>query len=117
MFLGDRTVARLGLVTNGESSSRLGVRAPIREPSHTNTPNECVCSAFLISEDWTVTKTLESPRRWASLTLGADHIGVSSKTMRRMIASGQITGYRIGSRLVRVDLNELDELLGGDRVA
>jgi excisionase family DNA binding protein len=70
-----------------------------------------VCSAFLISEDWTVTTNLASPRRWASLTLGAEHIGVSDKTMRRMIASGQITGYRVGPRLVRVDLNELDALL------
>lgn len=50
-------------------------------------------------------------RRWASLTLGAEHIGVSDKTMRRMIASGRITGYRVGPRLIRVDLNELDALL------
>ena len=51
------------------------------------------------------------PRRWASLTAGAEHIGVSDKTMRRMIASGRVTGYRVGPRLIRVDLNELDALL------
>ena len=54
---------------------------------------------------------LTSPRRWASLTLGAEHIGVSDKTMRRMIAAGRITGYRVGPRLIRVDLNELDAML------
>jgi len=50
-------------------------------------------------------------RRWGSLTLGAEHISVSEKTMRRMIASGRITGYRFGPRLIRVDLDELDALL------
>ena len=50
-------------------------------------------------------------RCWASLTFGAEHIGVSDKTMRRMIASGRATGYRVGPRLIRVDLNELDALL------
>lgn len=47
-------------------------------------------------------------RRWASITLGAEYIGVSEKTLRRMIAAGQVTGYRVGPRLLRVDLNELD---------
>jgi len=49
-------------------------------------------------------------RRWASLALGAEYIGVSEKTIRRMIASGQITGYRVGPRLIRIDLNEVDVL-------
>ena len=44
----------------------------------------------------------------ASLTLGAEYIGVSEKTLRRMIASGAVSGYRVGPRLVRVDLNDLD---------
>jgi excisionase family DNA binding protein len=49
-------------------------------------------------------------RRWVSLTLGAEHIGVSEKTLRRMISQGRIRGYRVGPRLIRVDLNELDAL-------
>ena len=49
-------------------------------------------------------------RRWASLSLGAEYLGVSEKTIRRLIASGQVNGYRIGTRLLRVDLNELDAL-------
>ena len=48
-------------------------------------------------------------RRWATLELGAEHIGVSVKTMRRMLAAGEIPGYRVGKRqAIRVDLNELD---------
>ena len=50
------------------------------------------------------------PRRWGSLTLGAEYISVSEKTLRRMISQGQIRGYRVGPRLIRVDLNELDAL-------
>lgn len=47
-------------------------------------------------------------RRWASLTLAADYIGVSERTIRRMILSGEVNGYRFGPRLLRVDLDELD---------
>jgi excisionase family DNA binding protein len=59
-------------------------------------------------------------RRYASLRDAADYIGVNEKTIRRHITAGRVTGYRIGSRLVRVDLNELDAALrpiptvGGD---
>ncbi len=51
------------------------------------------------------------PRRWASLALAAKTIGVSERTLRRMIAAGRVTGYRAGPRLIRIDLNELDAIL------
>ena len=51
-------------------------------------------------------------RRWATLEHGAEHIGVSVKTMRRMLAAGEIPGYRVGKRqAIRDDLNELDALM------
>jgi excisionase family DNA binding protein len=31
--------------------------------------------------------------------------------VRRMVAKGQVTGYRIGPRLIRFDLEELDALM------
>lgn len=55
-------------------------------------------------------KTIDT-RRWASLAEAADYIHVSQKTLRRMIAAGSVTGYRLNARLVRLDLNELDALL------
>lgn len=55
-------------------------------------------------------KTLEI-RRWASLAEAADYIHISQKTLRRMIAAGSITGYRLNARLVRLDLNEIDAAL------
>lgn len=33
---------------------------------------------------------------------------VDYKTVRRWIASGLIHGYRMGDRLIKVDLNEVD---------
>jgi excisionase family DNA binding protein len=48
------------------------------------------------------------PRRYARLQEAADYLGVTDRTIRQMIADGRLTGYRSGSRLVRVDLNELD---------
>ncbi|BBY11003.1 excisionase family DNA-binding protein [Mycobacterium marseillense] len=47
-------------------------------------------------------------RRYATLEQAGEYIGVTSRTIRQMIADGRITGYRNGPRIVRVDLNELD---------
>lgn len=45
-----------------------------------------------------------------SLTEAADRYGVSTKTLRRRIAEGAITGHRLGPRIIRVDVRELDAL-------
>jgi excisionase family DNA binding protein len=50
-------------------------------------------------------------RRYASLADAAIYLGVNERTIRRQIADGRLTGYRLGDRLIRVDLNELDESL------
>ena len=50
-------------------------------------------------------------RRLESIPNAAEYVDVSTKTVRRMIARGDLTGYRVGPRLIRVDLNELDAML------
>ena len=45
-----------------------------------------------------------------ALADAAEEFSVSVKTIRRRIADGTVTGYRIG-RLIRVDLDELRERL------
>lgn len=47
-------------------------------------------------------------RRYVKMSEAAEYLGVTDRTIRQMIADGRITGYRSGSRLVRVDLNEVD---------
>lgn len=53
----------------------------------------------------------KSQRRLSSLPEAAEQYGVSSRTIRRYISAGRITGYRFGPRMLRVDLDELDALL------
>ncbi|GAB3228205.1 excisionase family DNA-binding protein [Mycolicibacterium hippocampi] len=49
-----------------------------------------------------------SARRWASIQESAEHLGVTDRTIRQMIADGRLRGYRSGGRLIRLDLNEVD---------
>jgi excisionase family DNA binding protein len=42
-----------------------------------------------------------------SLTEAAEEYGCSVRTIRRMIARGEVTAYRVGKRLLRVDREEL----------
>lgn len=53
----------------------------------------------------------KSQRRLSSLPDAAEQYGVCTKTLRRYISAGRITGYRFGPRMLRVDLDELDALL------
>jgi len=53
---------------------------------------------------------MSSPRL-ASQQAGAAFADVNSRTIRRWIAQGLITGYRVGPRLVKVDLDELEQLI------
>ncbi len=56
-------------------------------------------------------KPAPTPRRLQSITASAEYVGCNPRTIRRYIAAGRITGYRMGPRLIRVDLTELDALL------
>lgn len=49
--------------------------------------------------------------RFVSVTDAAKYVGCCTKTIRRYVAHGLLTGYRVGPRLLRVDLNELDAML------
>lgn len=51
------------------------------------------------------------PRRYATIAHAADYTGFAEKTIRRRITDGSLTGYRFGKRSIRIDLNQLDELM------
>ena len=46
--------------------------------------------------------------RPASIATAAEYIGVSERTIYRWIASGHLAAYKIGPKLVRVDLDDVD---------
>lgn len=50
-------------------------------------------------------------QRYCTVAEAAEYIGSSTKFVRALIARGDLTGYRIGSRSIRVDLREVDALL------
>lgn len=47
-------------------------------------------------------------RRYVKISVAAEYLQVTERTVRQMISDGRLTGYRNGKRLVRVDLNEID---------
>ena len=55
--------------------------------------------------------TESTQRRIASINDAAEYAGVSTKTIRRYIAGGRLTGYRFGPRLIKINLAEVDVLL------
>jgi excisionase family DNA binding protein len=52
-------------------------------------------------------------RRYITIAEAAEYLQISDRTVRRLITDGELTGYRMGrsSRIIRVDLNEIDEQL------
>lgn len=48
--------------------------------------------------------------RLTSIASAAEYADVSARTIRRYISTGLIPGYRVGPRLVKVDLGDLDNL-------
>lgn len=50
--------------------------------------------------------------RWLSQAEAAEYLGITDRTVRNYIARGVLPGHRVrGSRLVRIDRNDLDALL------
>jgi excisionase family DNA binding protein len=46
-----------------------------------------------------------------SVAAAAAYADVSTRTLRRYISHGRLTGYRVGPRLIKVDLNEVDAIV------
>jgi excisionase family DNA binding protein len=48
------------------------------------------------------------PVRFLSLEQAHTYTGISVRTLRRRIAEGKLTAYRQGTRIIRLDVAELD---------
>ncbi|WP_255800945.1 helix-turn-helix domain-containing protein [Mycobacteroides abscessus] len=57
-----------------------------------------------------VKQPISAPRRLVSVAAAADHLDVCSRTVRRYVAAGRLTAYRIGPRLIKIDMAELEQL-------
>lgn len=47
-------------------------------------------------------------RKYISLQAAADYLDVSVATVRRLISTGVAPGYRLGRRIIRVDMKDID---------
>jgi excisionase family DNA binding protein len=50
----------------------------------------------------------ERRRRYVKIADAAEYLQVTDRTIRQMLNDGRLRGYSCGSRLVRLDLNEID---------
>jgi excisionase family DNA binding protein len=48
--------------------------------------------------------------RYISIEKAAAALDTSPRTVRRLIASGELKGYRVGKRLLRIDVNDLEAI-------
>jgi excisionase family DNA binding protein len=71
-----------------------------------------------------VEQPLPLPKRLANVDRAAEYAGVHVKTIRRWVSTGRLTAYRLGPKLLRIDLNQIDDMLrpvptvaGGDETA
>lgn len=53
---------------------------------------------------------MASRRQLLTLAQAADALSLDEKTLRRYIAQGLLTGYRIGPRALRLDADEIEAL-------
>lgn len=51
------------------------------------------------------------PKTYESLAQAAERTEVSVKTLRRRIAAGDLPAYRYGPKILRVDPNDVDQLM------
>jgi excisionase family DNA binding protein len=57
---------------------------------------------------------------WVTIKDAAQYLGITTRTLRRLITAGDLPAYRLGDRLIRLDQGDVDALLrrvptaGGD---
>lgn len=54
--------------------------------------------------------THTAPNRLVRMDTAAEWLDVDPKTIRRMVSKGTLHGYRVGGRLLRVDMAEVEAL-------
>jgi len=51
------------------------------------------------------------PTPWVTEAGAAQYLGVHPRTIRQMLKDGRLTAHRLGGRIVRLNINEIDAAL------
>lgn len=52
-----------------------------------------------------------TPRGYLGIPEAAAYLGVDHKTIRRLISSGRLPGFRLGNRIIKIRISDLDAAL------
>jgi excisionase family DNA binding protein len=55
--------------------------------------------------------TFKTRRQFETLARAAERTGLSTRTLRRRIAAGDLAAYRNGPRVIRLDPDDVDRLM------
>lgn len=58
-----------------------------------------------------VAQAATTPAHLVPMTYACERFNVTDKTVRRWIAEGRLTAWRLGPRLIRLDRDEVNNLL------
>lgn len=113
---------RQGLTAHSDGALRPPDASQYGPPSSTHHPIGDVRSEFPFLGKVVPNMDSNPARRFVSIAEAAVYSASSPRTIRRRIADGTLIAYRMGPRLVRVDLDDVDRLLtvipvGGTHVA
>ena len=64
-----------------------------------------------------MTVTTTSTRRLVSITATSEILGVSAKTVRRLVAAGDLDAVRVGRRTIRIRTESIDRLIDAHPVS
>lgn len=53
----------------------------------------------------------KGPRRYLTLSDAAEWLSLDEKTLRRWISQGRLTAYRVGPKLIRLDADEIENMI------
>lgn len=92
---------------------RCEIAPDLRDPSY-NTPEHNARGFFHAQS----TPELKGDPHGQKITIQkvADQYGVSTRTVRRYIAAGRLTAYRVGPRMIRLDADQVRQQLLGEPV-
>ncbi|STZ73707.1 Gene 36 protein (Gp36), probable excisionase [Mycolicibacterium fortuitum] len=76
--------------------------------------NELTYRRIAYRDDPTGEDAVRNMSKYVPLKVAAETVGVSVSSLRRYIAEGRITAHRVGPKLIRVDLVQVEAQLFGE---